>query len=282
MLWSFLLACGLVIIGCGLIFQKQVKDKGLDPSLINYSNPLIRSGLWPLRVCLIAGLAFVPIIPVAGEFILNLVLAAVSVQLIILISFARLPTQPSLYYAIAAAAALDLLFWRRPAGLIAGIIIIIIQELYLALYWKNHNLSIYNKWVCRRALKLDKKYRRSFSPLPSKQRLAVLHVAATEDIARPAIVRVAERIYYRVKHPPVISSGIMQVAAPTPLSDKESIRRGAKMIKKALDTMPFETTDLHQQLLWLSKCYNGSQRYAAYLEATYPGVTAAWSKIIKD
>lgn len=261
------------------MFRLQIKDKGLDPSLINYSNPLIHKKLWPLRWFLLVGFIFIYLVPLISYLLLGLVFFTGVIQLIILYLFGRLPTQPAVYYAGVAISSLGLSFSHQPHILVLVAGIVIFEELYLKYYWARNRQVIYNKWARQRTLRLYERFNGILTVMPAKQRFAVLHVATTEDIARPTIVRLAETIYFRLKHPPIISSGIMQVADSSLLSDEESIRRGAKIIKASLDSMPSESTNLHQHMLWLSQSYNGSQGYATYLEATYPGVLEAWAKI---
>jgi hypothetical protein len=278
MFWPLILSIATVLCASLLMFIHLVRTKGLDPSLINYSNPLISRGFWPLRVVLAGGFISVLAYRAAAGFLLGATLSTCLIQLAILIIFTRLPTQPALYFAGNAATAAALLMLPEPASLLAAAVLIAAQEIYLA-SWQRRSLEIYNKWICSRAINLNHKFQEFFIKLPTGLRFAVLHIAVTEDIARPAVVRLAERAYFYLRRPLVISTGIMQVAANRPMSDLESLDHGARLIKDALDRMPSNNRHAHDQILRLAESYNGSTTYRIYLEATYPGVLAAWDKI---
>ena len=74
----------------------------------------------------------------------------------------------------------------------------------------------------------------------------------------------------------------MQVTDKQPISDYESMRRGAKIVCQLLQNLPIETQQPKQELEWLAQHYNGSKNYTKYLNTTYPGLRLAWKKIEND
>jgi len=246
--------------------------KGFDPALITYADPLAIFYHIGYRAILATALVLSLQTSVPSELIkllCLLVFISSITHAVILFVFNRQATQPIGYYVFLSVAALSLSFsphdsWKWSLNIwFAG-------ELWL-FYWHKTQQSRYNKWVASLARTIDKKYRHFAKSMPANDWQWVLHVAVTESIARPKIVRQAERLYFRIKRPEFISTGIMQIRDNHPISDEESMKRGAAIIHRLLPHMP-DGISLEHKLVWLARHYNGSSSYTQYLTATLPGL----------
>lgn len=83
----------------------------------------------------------------------------------------------------------------------------------------------------------------------------ILAIAILEDINRPKLRRMMEKMYFRIRGK-TMTFGLMQVSNDSPLSDIESINMAAKMIS---DWGPME-------IYYIGLKYNGSPDYARCLE----------------
>lgn len=270
---DFYILSGLLSLACYLtIFLRKIKNEGLDPSLITYSSPLLLKGYAGQRVFLFLAVFLRLIIPDLGIFILSFVFFCSLFLCLVLILFGRQQTQPLYSYILIALVCLVLLINHGALSYLVAGSLLIAQELSLYL-WQKSQARRYNDWVFYKALKLNNKYLQTLK-LDPNERLWVLHIATTEDIARPAIVRLAERFYFKLCKPNQISTGIMQVKSNRPVSDKESFEIGREIISNLLAKMPPSLT-AQQQMLWISRAYNDSDSYASLLAATRPGVIKA-------
>lgn len=280
MLAAYILAMTWLLISYTLRFRLLAKGKGFDPSLITFANPLLslsyrrQSGLLVLGAL---GSEFA-ITTIAGGFLLAFVIAAAASHIFSLAMFNRAATQPVIYYLCSLM--VGVIFVSNVNGHIEllGVIIFCLQQLYLR-WWLRTQDRRYNIWVEHLALKINQRCREVLSSQPKEAQFWILLIATTESIARPAVMRLAERIYFALKHPPVISTGIMQVAAAKPLSNMQSMRVGARQVSEIRARMPAKLASIHEQLKWMAKHYNGSSTYSVHLEAVYPGVQKAWGKI---
>lgn len=270
-----------MIIFYSLRCWRLIKKRGLDPALITYASPLSMKNFLVGRLILCAAVLLLLANDWSGRLAFSFILIAALAQLILLFSFGRQHTQPYLYYLVLVLLSmLALIIGRSPLVWGSLIILVIILELYLRSWRKGSEWS-YNHWVASQTMKIYATYKNLFTEMEKDCRRWTLHVAVTEHIARPAIVRLAERIYFLIKQPAVISTGIMQVASSKPLSDRQSLELGASIIKKALASMP-KALDEQGKLLWMSRHYNGSLAYSTYLIATNSGFTLAWDEISQN
>jgi len=256
-----------------------IRRRGFDPTLITFANPLAMKGIAGQRIFLLAGLVFGILSPLrlAGQFVLVIVVFAYLVQMLVLYLFERGPTQPIGYYFLLILIAMLVLWRRNIDSYLVAVLLIAIQEAYLSM-WHKTKQRRYNSWVVASALQINNSYKKLARNSSHEEWFWILLIATTENIARPPLVRTAERLYFKIKKPAVISTGIMQIAGPKPISDRRSMELGADLIKKVLSQMPKQLSK-PQQLKWLATNYNGSSSYAIYLESTYPGVVLAWQQI---
>jgi hypothetical protein len=274
-----LIAVGLYLVVWLISLGQLLKNKGFDPSLATYADPLRLNNFLGYRFFLAAG-----IVTCAFGYVICQILAAVLIfasllQLVLLFAFERQKTQPTLYYLLALLVGV-LVLTASFYGALAGLVLVGVQERHRAA-WQRRQKQIYDSWVADCAKKIDRRYKRLANKMKPGDWFWVLHIATTESIARPNIVRQAEKIYYLVKKPSVISTGIMQVAAAAPLTDKQSMQEGARAVVKALGIMPANIKNRNEQMAWMSSAYNGSTKYRVYLEATYPGLRQAWEDIMR-
>lgn len=269
---SICLAVLTLWYGTGFIYM--TRKKGLDPSLVTYICPLQFKQFWIGRFAL----ASTFILAVMGSSLAEpfaLMIAAFALTHVALLAvFERTATQPAPYF-IAFALSVIPVFLGLP---ILMLLAVIAQEIILA-WWNRTQTKRYRNWVAQQTHAIHQKYYAHTSTLSAREWFFVLHFAVTENIARPKVVRVAEHAYFYLKKPAAISTGIMQIAAPRPMTDKESMQRGSELIQNALRALPKNITEPNEQLKWLAQAYNGSTTYSKYLYATYPGVREAWKKI---
>lgn len=260
-----------------LIFKVLIRHGGLDPSFLTYASPLASRNFWAARafiaVAVVLSISQPSIATAAWIFIMT----AAAFQYLSLMIFNRQHTQPATYYIILVVTAVIGLISHRSASLILPLALAGIAEVYLH-NWQQHRQQRYDNWVKACALQINRQFRHLAEELEPTHWRWVLHVAVTENIARPAIVRLAERLYYMIKRPGVISTGIMQISAERPLSDTESILAGSKRIAEILQYMPAGLSR-SDELRWLAKHYNGSYGYAKYLHLTDAGVNQAFQEI---
>lgn len=266
---------GVIIWYVGGSWQ-ALKHKGLDPTLLTYLTPLAYKNFWLSRMFLAIAVALSFISP--GFTIVSGGILALSItHILLLLAFNRTATQPLIYYFMLVVICGVLLLGIR-LGLIYVVALFITQEL-LYKNWRNSKNIRYNRWVAGNARRIHYAYHSLAKTMPAKDWFHVLHIAVTEDIARPRAVRIAERVYYIIKRPANISTGIMQVQSTIPQSDLESMDAGAKLVRNILRKMPAKITDPKGQLTWIGTQYNGSSTYGKYLMQTYAGVGQAWEKI---
>lgn len=265
-----------IIIWYGIGAWWLFKRKGLDPTLLTYLTPLAYKNFWLSRMLLAISVALSFISPgftiVAGG-----ILALSLTHILLLLLFNRTATQPQIYYCMLIVIC-GVLLLDIHLGLIYVVALFITQEL-LYKNWRNSKNIRYNRWVAGNARRIHYAYHSLAKTMPAKDWFHVLHIAVTEDIARPPAVRIAERVYYLIKRPANISTGIMQVQSTIPQSDLESMDAGAKLVRNILRKMPAKITDPKGQLTWIGTQYNGSSTYSKYLLQTYAGVGLAWEKI---
>lgn len=267
----------LILVSFYLVRMRQlVRKRGLDPSLATYASPLMSADLNGQRFLIVLlGIARLGLSGNLAEFIFFLVLTFELVHIVILLVYERAPTQPFYYFCLAGLASGMIVWLPGPTSLLA-IIIYGLAELELR-RWRHNSTKSYDAWIARKASALAAKYKSELNAYPANTRFWIMLVATTEDIARPKFVRFIERAYFLIKRPPVISSGIMQVATRRPITDRQSFKLGAKIVSQAVKRLP--TEGQASQLNWLAKHYNGSTSYALYLGLTFSGVKQAWQKL---
>lgn len=268
---TIILLCLIIAAGWLARLDWLFKRKGFDPSLVTYADPLASFSHWGYRLVMILILATswlngseLKLVQLLG---LGMALSALA-HVGLLVMFNRAPTQPSGYYLVISLAGLLLAGW--PTARPAAIVIWLASEIWL-IYWQRTSQRRYDQWVAKLAARIDKRYRKLAQSMPASDWRWVLHIAVTESIARPKLVRAAERLYFRLKKPAYISTGIMQIRDVRPLSDTESLHRGAAIIRQLLPNMPRSLSE-SQQIVWLARHYNGSGGYAQYLQAVKSGL----------
>lgn len=262
------------IIGSKYIIRKR----GLDPTLITYLSPLCWRNYWCGRILVITAICATMILPHASVIISEIVLLFALSQILCLSMFERIATQPVVNYVLIVMLCTILI--TQPAHYVFMVLILILASEYTYFKWKFSRKERYHNWVSRKAIIIHKKYAYLSATVSPKEWFCILHIATTESIARPKLVRIAERLYYKVKHPTSISTGIMQVQSAIPMSDLESMQVGIKFVTDIISTMPSHLTGLEQQLRWISLKYNGSTKYSRLLLETYPGIKNAWTDIM--
>jgi hypothetical protein len=272
----FLAAVLSVWLAWLISFRRQIRQKGFDPSLITFADPLSWRTYSGYRVAL--GLLFAVSV-IAPLSWLALILATIVItsavsHISLIYLFGRQHTQPANYYILAVVAA-SVLLSRSKWELMFFLAVVATQETLLW-QWQKTSQARYDDWVERLTRHLTSRYVDLADSMPLSAWRWVAHVAVTESIARPAFVRWAERLYFKIKRPAYISTGIMQIRANRPLSDAESMLFGAKIIRQILPQMP-KNLNHQQQMHWLAKHYNGSGSYAKYLSATAKGVKQAFN-----
>lgn len=265
----FILALLLSAGGWIVRLKSLFRQKGFDPALVTYADPLAALSFFGYRLLLLIGLILTVLQAGPGwslEFIIWLIIISALTHLVMLLAFGRQQTQATAYFALAALAALGLLHNHA----LAGLAIIFCQEAFLIL-WRQTRQRRYDKWVARLAAKINATYAAVAATMPEGDWRWVLHIAVTESIARPKLVRLAERVYFKIKRPEYISTGLMQIRDRHPISDQESLRRGAAIIRDLLPQMPANASHA-QKITWLARHYNGSGSYGQYLHATSRGL----------
>lgn len=282
---SLILSATLFLVWYGVATARILRKQGFDPSLITYVTPLRQADY---NLSRFLNLAAILSAVLAGQFSLAAPLALVIFglfQLLLLIIFSRTGTQPFLYYSLVAVEGSWLcLNVSTNISLPIAIAIFLVQELSLR-RWLAKRQTHYNRWVAKKAVNIHNAYKEISAELTAYEWFFVLHFAVTESIARPRVVRHLERVYFKVKSPETISSGIMQVKDNKLLSDKESMSKGSRIVCEALRQMPSHLKEPVAQLKWLARSYNGSinekanDDYTGYLLATYPGLLIAWERL---
>lgn len=273
------LSLSIVVLWYCVGLLHAVQKHGLDPSLLTHITPLSLYRLWTGRLLLLATFLWCLTSPY-GVLAASILALFALVHTILLVVFGRGATQPLLYYVSIVFVSILLgtgLTWF----VIAACILVVAQEIYLH-RWRATYVSRYNAWVAKEARQLHASYHILARTMSKREWFYVLHFAVTESIARPRFSRWLERLYFYLRRPAVISTGIMQVGAPRPLTDAESMQQGSQIVTDALAHMPLDLTDPYDQLRWLARTYNGSTTYSTYLQATYTGVVLAWQDIEKD
>lgn len=259
-----------------------IKKQGLDPTLLIIINPFYLSRyrvIWVTNILVFLML----LLDTKLTLFLGLTVFLFSLtQLLLLVVFERTGTQPVLVYLLLTLESFS--FVLLPYKY-AWILFFSLIEIIALVKWSNRRVDIYNKWVQKKVAIIDRKYRNVNSELSKEEWFYTLHFAVTEGIARPWLTRQLEKIYFYVKKPKFITSGIMQVRSDKLLSNSESIFLGSNIIKQSLELMPKDLIDPNKQLRWLAKQYNGSINektnldYTEYLLSTYPGLVLAWNNI---
>ena len=266
----------------GVRFAQIMVHKGLDPSLATYSNPMFVKHFASYRVCVFIGLSINLLNGTAGKFVLTLILVLLLWQSLLLYLFGRQQTQPILYYLMTVSLITQVIVFPNIfLNYAVALMIIAAQEGYLK-NWNMTKQSKYDNWVAKTAIRLNKKYSYILKDIGLDDRFRVLHVATTESIARPRLSRIGERMYWYVKRPSVISTGIMQVQSDKPISDAMSMKQGSTMVIDIMRNIPQNLTKPIEQITWLAEKYNGSRRYSVYLLSTHTGLIKAWDKIKKS
>jgi hypothetical protein len=258
-------------------FYMVFKKRGLDPTLATYLSPLSLKDMLGARLCYAAALLSGLLLPHTLNIPAALLLTSALMHVIILSVYGRLGTQPYGYYILLAVVA-GLLLPQTLAALLAASIVTIAAEFHLR-RWRATQKQRYNAWVAANGRRIARQHRDVRGTMTDTEWFHVLHFATTEHIARPRLVRIAEYVYFYAKRPAMMSTGIMQVMAPHPLSDKQSMAAGAKIVQEGLRSMPAAMTEPSEQLTWLARHYNGSTSYSKYLKLTYPGMVQAWESI---
>lgn len=255
-----------------------VKKKGLDPTLITYSNPMLIESYLSYRLVLTA-IVLLGILDFGfGKYLIFIAMLWLAAQVILLILFERFGTQPVVYYSITISGLILINVYHSALIYIVSIVIFLLQETYLV-YWERNKQIIYNCWVSNKVIRLNKKYGYIANSYTSEDWFKILHIAVTESIARPKLSRLIERIYWYIKRPEVISTGIMQIQFSKPMSDAKSMEEGSKIVASYTSSMPRSITKPLDQITWLGEKYNGSKRYSNYMLSTYAGVLKAWQEI---
>lgn len=270
----FSLCISLLTLWYGIGFLYMTRKRGLDPSIVTYISPLSFKYFWVGRVLLTGAIVLSFFASPLSHFLSLLIIVFSLFHIILLALFERVATQPVMYYFGYVVSAIAAWF-----GLpVVSILLFTAQELLLR-RWKQTRTQRYNHWVTHQSLRIHDQYKDLSKTMTPREWFFVLHFAVTENIARPKLARIAEHVYFYIKRPAVISTGIMQVAAPRPMTDRESMYLGTEIVRKAVQTMPKNITRPSEQAKWLAREYNGSTTYSAYLFATYPGVRTAWERI---
>ena len=276
---KYLLLAILISVSTYLLRLYQlVRQKGLDPTLSTFSNPMTIKGYASYRLVLYTAFIVSLISYEVGKFALLLVLFWLLLQTLLLYIFERRDTQPVVYFILTITGIVLFLKFNNIQTHIAFVLLIILQEIYLNKWLKTKQLR-YDNWVSQKVIKLNRKYGYIAKDYEPKDWFKILHVAVTESIARPRLSRLAERLYWYIKRPAVISTGIMQIQSNKPISDAESMEVGAKIVASVFKRMPKDILKPIDQITWLAEKYNGSKRYSVYLLSTYAGMIKAWQKI---
>lgn len=260
-----------------------VTKKGLDPSLLTYVSPLCWYKCRLFRIVVAASL-FLGLLSHGLALTIGMGIAVFTiVHLFLLFAFNRTATQPTAYYVTLAVSACILTIpMPKPLLFVVLVIAIVAQELLLKT-WIKSKQQRYNHWVAGEVRQIHNKYHPQAGTILEREWFFVLHFAVTESIARPKLSRFIERAYFYIRRPASITTGIMQVKANKPLSNKESMRRGSEIISQALRSMPPDITMPKKQLVWLADLYNGNDAvksgYLSCLLSTYPGLMLAWQDI---
>lgn len=261
-----------------LRLYQLVQQKGLDPTLSTFSNPMTIKEYTSYRLVLFSVFIVSLINFKVGKLALLIVLFWLLFQTLLLYIFERRDTQPVAYFIITMIGIVLLLTFNNTHTRIGFILLIILQEIYLRKWLKTKQLR-YDNWVSRKVINLHEKYGYIAKEYEPKDWFKILHVAVTESIARPRLSRLAERLYWFIKRPKLISTGIMQIQSSKPMTDAESMETGSRIVAKTMRNMPNEIKSAEDQITWLAKNYNGSTKYAKYLFSTYKGTIMAWQKI---
>jgi hypothetical protein len=257
-------------------FRMLLKNKGLDPSLAILADPLSHNNYRGYKVLAMTGILLCLLDRNIAAVASVVLITAAMIQIVLLYTFGRESTQPVIYFMLSFIIGIVLL-WPTVNNAALASAFFLIQELYL-IYWRRHQKRIYNKWVSRRALKFNRRYQDILQSLDPQTRYWVTHIATTEIIARPAIVRTAERLYYKFRRPAYISTGIMQVRHHEPVSDKDSLLMGIDIVKNILKKSLNRENEI-EKLATVAFMYNGSNHYQNYLLSTKEGVRNAWLEL---
>jgi hypothetical protein len=280
MWWSMITTMYALLAGFGstlllmcLLVYFKVKIVGLDPAIITMHSLviIIHKPRYLLLAFTVSSTMVIAQTYYLLLFIVGIIAAAYTTHIALLILFGRFSTQPLLAYVCI------LITWCMFGLTIVSPYFAIVSAATFILavfaqkHWDLHKAKIYHLWVYRRAYALDIKFNKILSTLPPRQRFCTLLVMTTEDIARPPASRFAERLYFYIKKPKRISSGIMQVMHTQLLSDEQSVARGSTLIAGILKTLPRKITESELKF-FLAKGYNGSGSYSHLLNSIYPSV----------
>lgn len=149
--------------------------------------------------------------------------------------------------------------------LIMGMLCIGLGHSYrLRIYTKN-----YESWVGNKAKKLYHRYQQYFTDYDKDVQPVLLTIMLVEDIARPSVVRMAERIYARNSRSLANSTGIMQIKHPKILSDVESVKKGFKLINRYYKCGCALNLNGDQFLEYIAYEYNGDVQYSLFMKYFY-------------
>ena len=253
-----------------LRFFQLTKKAGLDPSLLTYISPLQAYSHKPTMALGMGMLAIFVLSPSLCSFLSVALCLCAGAHIGLLICFGRGHTQPLMFYSLFGLA-MGGLHIRSVVAFVFSCLIFCSSLTYLW-YWKKISTQRYCTWVKNKVTIIHNMYFRQLKPKPNElDWYCTLLVATTESIARPKASRIIEHIYYILKRPQSMSSGIMQVASNTYLSDLQSVQKGHDIIHEIMAKMPHTYTKDEDKMSYLAKEYNGSYGYQQYLYAVYPG-----------
>ncbi len=270
-----------VVVGLyGLLFIKKARGVGIDPALLTHINPLGAFHHAPLIWSYVLVLVFGSV----SRLIFSIGATAMClcfVHITLLLSFGRSQTQPFWAYCWAFLGFVFALTENSYSIFFAALCLLCL--LFFFIRWPSRRVDVYNAWVRSKTISIHKKY--WLTAVKESSELdwyCTLLIATTESIARPKLSRMIEYAYFFIKKPAVMSSGIMQVASTTYLSDTQSIQKGHKMIHTIMAKMPHTYTKDEDKMAYLAKEYNGSYGYQQYLYAVHPGFQSAWHQLKQD
>jgi hypothetical protein len=97
-------------------------------------------------------------------------------------------------------------------------------------------------------------------------RILIFSIICIEDVARPKYFRVVERLYSRLLPNKLISTGIMQVQNKGPLTDIDSVIKGAAIVSETYaEAMRTEVSKKAINLA-VARAYNGADDGNEYYE----------------
>lgn len=268
-IFSTMAACLIYLI----YFIYLVSKRGLDPTLLTFSDLLSLNGFTGYRVCFAASAIFTFQPNNIGKGILVAVITTGVLHFIFLVLFQRAKTQPVYSYPVFVFAA-AFLFHPSYATYLLAAVLVCLQGVYLII-WRRTQSERYNSWISQKAIQIDKSYGNLKKTMTPEEWFYVVHISTTESVARPALVRKLERLYWQFKKPAMISTGIMQVRTTSPLNDRQSMQLGTEEVVRILKSMP-QNLKTDDKIKWLARHYNGSESYSRYLFSTYTGVCKAF------